>query len=148
MAPPRSTEQRIRDVVHRLRNEIDVWFASASPEGVPHMIPLTFLWSEGRILMATGETSVTVRNLSLRPRGRLALRDTRDVVVIDGWATLIPIDRLNPDIRAAFAAETGWDPAADDGYCYIEFEPEWIAAWRDEDELTDRDVMRKGTWLA
>lgn len=148
MAPPRSTEQRIRHVRYRLRNDIDAWFATASAHGVPHVIPLTFLWRRRRIFMATGENSVTVRNLSLRPQARLALGHTRDVVLIDGWATLIPVGRLDPELRAAFAADTGWDAGGDEGYCFIEFEPEWIGAWREENEVANRDVMRKGNWLA
>jgi hypothetical protein len=148
MAPPRSTAQRIHDLVYRLRTDIDLWLASASPEGVPHLIPLMFLWFEGRVFVATTETSVTVRNLSRRPRARAALGHTRDVILIDGWATLIAADRLHPDIRAAFAAETGWDAASYEGYCFIELEPEWIGVWREENEMAGRDVMRKGAWLA
>ncbi len=41
-AEPRSRAQRRRDTEHRLTHDIDVWVASASPDGAPYLVPLSF----------------------------------------------------------------------------------------------------------
>jgi hypothetical protein len=39
---PRSRPQRRRDTEHRLTHDIDVWVASASADGAPYLVPLSF----------------------------------------------------------------------------------------------------------
>ncbi|HLU46252.1 MAG TPA: hypothetical protein VKZ67_14750 [Natronosporangium sp.] len=36
VAPPRFRAQRRRDTERRLTNDVDVWVASASPDGTPY----------------------------------------------------------------------------------------------------------------
>jgi hypothetical protein len=36
--------QRRRDTDHRLTHDIDVWVASASADGAPYLVPLSFDW--------------------------------------------------------------------------------------------------------
>ena len=48
-ADPRSRAQRRRDTEHRLSHDIDVWVASASADGTPYLVPLSFDW-EGEAL--------------------------------------------------------------------------------------------------
>ena len=43
-AAPRSRAQRRRDTEHRLTHDIDVWVASASADGAPYLVPLSFDW--------------------------------------------------------------------------------------------------------
>jgi len=50
---PRSRAQRRRDTEHRLTNDIDVWVASASADGAPYLVPLSFDWDGEALLMAT-----------------------------------------------------------------------------------------------
>jgi hypothetical protein len=40
----RSRAQRRRDAEHRLTHDIDVWVASASADGAPYLVPLSFDW--------------------------------------------------------------------------------------------------------
>jgi hypothetical protein len=47
-ADPRSRAHRRRDTEHRLTHDIDVWVASASAEGAPYLVPLSFDWDGGR----------------------------------------------------------------------------------------------------
>lgn len=90
-ADPRTRAQRRRDTEHRLTHDIDLWVASASPDG--------------------------------------ALPQQRG-------------DR--------FAVRTGFDPrplATPTPYRWFCISPRRIQAWREVNELPDRELMRDGRWL-
>ena len=53
-ANPRSRAQRRRDTDHRLIHDIDVWVASASADGAPYLVPLSF----DDVSMIEGEVEV------------------------------------------------------------------------------------------
>ena len=72
---PRSRAQRRRDTEHRLTHDIDVWVASASADGAPYLVLLSFDWDGEALLVATPTDSPTGRNLAATRAVRL------------GWAT-------------------------------------------------------------
>ena len=63
-ADRRSRAQRRRDTEHRLTHDIDAWVASASPDGAPYLVPLSFDWDGEALLIATPTDSPTGRNLA------------------------------------------------------------------------------------
>ncbi len=138
----------MRDVVARLTADVDLWVATASAAGDPHLIPLSFLWHDRRIYMATSEQSVTVRNLRRGEPARLALDGTRDVVLIDGDVTFVPTGEIGRAVGDAYAAHAGWDPRPNAANTWLMVTPTRIRAWREENELAGRVVMRDGAWLA
>ena len=81
---PRSRPQRRRDTEHRLTHDIDLWVASASADGAPYLVPLSFDWDGEALLIATPTDSPTGRNLAATRAVRLGLGHTRDVSMIDG----------------------------------------------------------------
>ena len=83
-ADPRSRAQRRRDTEHRLTHDIDVWVATASADGAPYLVPLSFDWDGEALLMATPTDSPTGRNLAATRSVRLGLGHTRDVSMIEG----------------------------------------------------------------
>jgi hypothetical protein len=83
-ADPRDRAQRRRDTEHRLAHDVDVWVASASADGAPYLVPLSFDWDGGALLLATPTDSPTGRNLAATRIVRLGLGDTRDVSMIEG----------------------------------------------------------------
>ena len=70
---PRSRAQRRRDTEHRLTHDIDLWVASASADGAPYLVPLSFDWDGEALLLATPTNSPTGRNLAARRTVRLGL---------------------------------------------------------------------------
>ena len=78
-ADPRSPAQRRRDTEHRLTHDIDLWVASASADGGPYLVPLSFDWDGGALLVATPAKSPTGRNLAATQTARLGLGRTRAV---------------------------------------------------------------------
>jgi Pyridoxamine 5'-phosphate oxidase len=147
-ADPRSRAQRRRDTEHRLEHDVDVWVASASPDGDPYLVPLSFDWDGERLLLATPADSPTGRNLSVTGTVRLGLGHTRDVSMIDGDVEVLEMHALPPEQGDRFAARTGFDPRAlSTPYRWFRISPRQIQAWREENELSGRALMRDGRWL-
>jgi hypothetical protein len=147
-AAPRSGAQRRRDTEHRLAHDIDVWVASASANGAPYLVPLSFDWEEGALLLATPTDSPTGRNLATSLTARVGLGHTRDVTMIDGEVEVLEIDALSRERGDRFAARSGFDPRPlATPYRWFRISPRRIQAWREENELTDRELMRDGHWL-
>jgi hypothetical protein len=108
-ADPRSRAQRRGDTEHRLTQDIDVWVASASADGAPYLVPLSFDW--------------------------------------DGEVEVLEIDALPQQRGDRFAARTGFDPRAPaTPYRGFRISPRRIQAWREVNELPDRELMRDGRW--
>ncbi|MFD3698786.1 pyridoxamine 5'-phosphate oxidase family protein [Streptomyces sp. NPDC058646] len=145
---PRSRAQRRRDTEHRLTHDIDVWVASASPDGTPHLVPLSFDWDGEALLAATAADSPTGRNLAATGTARLALGDTRDVVMIEGDVEVLALGALPRPAGDRFAARTGFDPRTLTApYGWFRITPGRVQAWREVDELPARQLMRDGRWL-
>ena len=83
-AEPRSRARRRRDTEHRLTHDVDLWVASASADGAPYPVPLSFDWDGEALLVATPTNSPIGRNLAATRAVRLGLGHTRDVSMIDG----------------------------------------------------------------
>jgi Pyridoxamine 5'-phosphate oxidase len=120
--------------------------ASASAQGAPYLVPLSFDWDGGALLVATPADSPTGRNLAATGVARLALGHTRDVTMIEGDVEVLAIDSLTQERGDRFAARTGFDPRAQDTYRWFRISPRRIQAWREVDELPERELMRDGRW--
>jgi hypothetical protein len=146
-AEPRARAQRRRDTEHRLAHDIDVWVASASADGAPYLVPLSFDWDGEALLLATPTDSPTGRNLAAGRTVRLGLGGTRDVTVIEGDVEVLGIDTLPQERGDRFAAHTGFDPRGSSTYSWFRVTPRRILAWREANELAGRELMRDGRWL-
>jgi len=145
---PRSPAQRRRDTEQRLTHDIDLWVASASADGGPYLVPLSFDWDGEAVLVATPAKSPTGRNLAATQTARLGLGHTRDVSMIEGDVEVLEIDALPQERGDRFATRAGFDPRAQDTpYRWFRISPRRIQAWREVDELSGRELMRDGHWL-
>ncbi len=122
---------------------------SGSPTGAVHLVPVTHTWTGTQVVVATEPTSRTVANVTANPGVRLALGETRDVVMID--AVLVRAVRVSEApvaLADGYAAQAGWDPRSDGGeYVYLVFMPERIQVWREAEDIAGRTVMRRGSWV-
>jgi hypothetical protein len=144
----RPLTQRRRDTEHRLAHDVDVWVASASPDGIPYLVPLSFDWDGEALLLATPAGSATGRNLAAAKVARLGLGETRDVTMIDGTVEYFEIDEIPQETADRFVARTGFDPRfLTTPYRWFRVTPTRIQAWREENELSGRALMRDGRWL-
>ena len=151
LPPARTLTQRVMDTLQKLEHDVDAWIATADPErATPHMVPLSFHWDGETILIATTESSPTGRNLAASGQIRLGLGTTRDVVLIEGEVSRsYPAAEIESDLGDDFAARAGFDPRLSSSpFQYFEVQPRRIQAWREENELEGRLLMRDGKWLA
>jgi len=146
MAEPRSRSQRRSDALAKLRDQVDLWVASAG-DGGAYLIPLSFHWDGATLLLATPVASPTAGNLTAAGWARVALGPTRDVLIIEGTVEAIPIG-VDPEREDAHAATTGFDPRTLSAeYTYLRITPQEIQAWREANELPGRQLMKEGAWL-
>ena len=147
-AAPRSRAQRRSDTEHRLGHDVDAWVASASADGAPYLVPLSFDWDGEALLVATPADSPTGRNLAATRAVRLGLGHTRDVSMIEGDVEVLEIDALPWEPGDRFARRSGFDPRTlATPYRWFRISPRRIQACREVDELPDRELMRDGRWL-
>ncbi|MCB8901935.1 MULTISPECIES: pyridoxamine 5'-phosphate oxidase [unclassified Streptomyces] len=143
----REPEQRKKDVLARLAEEVDIWVASASADALPYLVPLAFHWDGTDVWLCTRLTNPTGRNLAAGGRTRLALGHTRDVVLIDGDVTTLGGDDVPTEAIEGFAAKCGWDPRnSGPAYGWFRVRPTAVEAWLEEPELAGRHLMRDGVW--
>ena len=147
--PARTPEQRKHDAVERLEHDVDAWVASADgSDGTPYLVPLSFLWDGVTLLIATPASSPTGHNLQATGRVRVGIGTTRGVVIIEGTVTAQPAAEVPDEVGEAFAAKTGFDPRRlTDPYLYFRIYPQRMQAWREANELRDRELMIGGQWI-
>jgi hypothetical protein len=145
----RPTAQRRADALDKLENDNDVWVATAAGDAA-YLIPLSLCWLDGQVVVTTPGQSPTARNAAASGQARLALGDTRDVVMIDASvASVVPQPDADPALVEAFRNRTGWAPDDSEGnYVYLRFQPRRVQVWRTVEELSGRTVMRDGIWLS
>ncbi|MBD3940901.1 pyridoxamine 5'-phosphate oxidase family protein [Microbacterium sp. NEAU-LLC] len=148
MPEPRDRATRKADLIRALTAPAaDVWVATASPDAVPHLVPLSLAWIDERAVIALDAASITARNLLRSGVARLAVGPTRDVAVLD-----VSLDRsagVDEDaaLGEAYAAQADWDPRGLSGYVFLVLRPTRIQAWRESNELSGRVLMRDGAWV-
>ena len=60
---------------------------------------------------------------------------------------MLAIDALSGETGDRFAARTGFDPRElKMPYCWFRIAPRRILAWREVNELAERELMRDGRW--
>jgi Pyridoxamine 5'-phosphate oxidase len=148
MEPARTRAQRKADVLARLTGDVDLWVASADATGDAYLIPLSYYWDGAALTVSTPRASRTAVNLTRAGSARVALGQTRDVVLIDGTVEALTLG-TDPELEEAHAQASGFDPRTlTEEYVYLRITPRAIQAWREVNELAGRWVMREGEWLA
>ncbi|MBU2665713.1 pyridoxamine 5'-phosphate oxidase family protein [Actinoplanes bogorensis] len=145
---PRTKEQRKADVLARLSAPVADAFVATADGDQPALVPFTLCWFGERLLLATGRKSITVRNLTASGRARIGFAPTRDVIMIDvALEATLPVASAEAE-GAAYAEQNDWDPReAGEAYVFLVLRPVRIQAWREENELPGRLLMRDGEWL-
>ena len=148
MADARERETRKADTLAMLATPaIDVWVATASSAGAPHLVPVSLAWVDERVVIAVEGSSVTARNLTASGEARLAVGPTRDVTMIDAVLERVVDVPADDALGAAYVAQADWDPRRDTGYVFLVLRPVRVQAWREANEIAGRTLMRDGTWL-
>jgi hypothetical protein len=150
MEPARSTSQRKADARAILdARPPDVWVASASRAGEPHLVPLSFAWDGGAVTIAVKTDSATGRNIVASGKARLGFGTTRDVVMVDAVLTShARASEADDGVVDRYATKTKWNPREEeDEYVYLVLLPQRMQVWREANEIAGRTVMRAGAWV-
>ncbi|MFD9757869.1 pyridoxamine 5'-phosphate oxidase family protein [[Kitasatospora] papulosa] len=145
--PARGPEQRKQDVLDHLERDEDLWVSTASADGRPCLVPLSFVLDGHALLLATRRTNPTAVNVTPTGQVRVTLGHTRDVVLIEGTAEVVEGSDLPAESGDAFAEKLGWDPRGRPAWVYLRITPHAVKAWREVNELAGRELMVAGTWL-
>lgn len=143
-APARPLSVRKQDTLQRFEKDVDAWVSTASLDGTPYLMPLSFLWTNESLLLSTTATNPTARNLRANPVVQLTVGEIRDVIHITGTVEIVEVTDAEGE---AFAVKAGFDPRPLDNYPFFRVKPTKIQAWREVNELKDRVLMDAGTWL-
>jgi hypothetical protein len=148
MTEPRDAATRKADTLAMWATpEVDVWVATASASGEPHLVPLSVAWVDERLVVSVKGTSRTACDLTGSGRARLAIGPTRDVTMVDARLDRVVDVAESGPLGEAYAAQADWDPRGDDGYVFLVLRPHRVQAWREADEIAGRTLMRDGSWL-
>jgi Pyridoxamine 5'-phosphate oxidase len=128
--------------------DADVWIATASDEGIPHLVPLSLAWIDDRIVVATPSDTATARNAAATGRARAVLASTDDVVILDCDAEVLALDGADPSTMERYAARVGWDPRQESGdWAVLVLSIRRAQAWNSPAEIDGRTIVRDGRWL-
>ncbi|MGW3627998.1 hypothetical protein [Streptomyces sp. NPDC000880] len=68
--------------------------------------------------------------------------------MIEGEVEVLEVDALPQQRGDRFVARTGFDPRGPaTPYRWLRISPRRIQAWREVNEMPDRELMRDGRWL-
>lgn len=131
----------------RLESDANVWVATASASGGPHLVPLSLAWIDERIVVATPTDTPTARNAAATRQARAALDGAVDVVLFDCDVEVMPFDQADPAIVDRFVTRVGWDPRDEPGaWSLLLLRPTRGHAWNSPSEIDGRTIVRDGYW--
>jgi uncharacterized pyridoxamine 5'-phosphate oxidase family protein len=116
-------------VKHRLTTESNIWLATIRADNTSHLVPIWFVWVEGKAYICTSADSAKSRNLQSNPHVSFALENGNAPVVLEGCARFMPIEVVPPAVIEAFQSKYDWNILTDSTYNQvIEIEPMKIRA--------------------
>ena len=116
-------------MISKLEDQQNIWFSSVRADGRPHLVPVWFVWFEGKIYIGTDPKSVKVKNIAANPKVALALEDGSKPVICEGTAR--PLEQpWAENLLEAFFRKYEWDLPKDEQYNHIiEITPERWLNW-------------------
>jgi F420H(2)-dependent biliverdin reductase len=116
-------------IIEKLESQQNLWFSSVRADGRPHLVPVWFVWFEGKLYIGTEPKSVKSKNIQTHPKVAVALEDAVKPVICEGTAR--PIERpWSEGLLAAFFKKYEWDLLKEEQYnCVIEISPERWLGW-------------------
>lgn len=113
----------------RLESREYIWLATVRPDGRPHLVPLWFVYHEGKVYVCIEPTSVKGRNLQQNTQVSLALEDAAHAIIGEGNAIALP-PPWPVTVNVLFQQKYDWDISTDPQYTQlIEITPTKWLVW-------------------
>ncbi|HUP76405.1 MAG TPA: pyridoxamine 5'-phosphate oxidase family protein [Acidimicrobiales bacterium] len=124
-----STEKPERLDMARLRDEPNLWLATARPDGRPHLTPIWFVFVDGRFYVCTTSKAVKTRNVTTNGTASVSLESGNQPMIAEGVARVI--ERPYPQaVAAEFLRKFDWDLDSEPEYdVLIEVTPTRWLRW-------------------
>lgn len=132
-AVKRRNAERWRTLKARLSREMTIWLSTVRADGRPHLVPVWFVWLDGKLYFATGSETQKFSNLRHNQAVALALPDTTSVIILEGEAHAS--DRATTEeVAEYFYNKYEWDFRYDESMDWrlVEVTPLKILAWGDQ----------------
>lgn len=138
----RTNPARWRAIEARLGREMTIWLATVRHDGRPHLVPLWFIWLEGKIYLATGSDTQKFINMYHNQNVALSLPDTTSPILMEGEAHVANRTTVEA-IADYFYNKYEWDFRYDTttSWRLIEITPHKILAWGDGYEAEGTRVL-------
>ncbi len=124
-------EKKLQAALPRLEKEENIWLTTVRADGRPHLVPLWFVWLDGKVWICTPRDSQKVKNIRKNPHVALSLEDGLNPLILEGKAALRH-DAPWPDkLGPRFEKKYGWDFRTDDTaeYVLVEIVPVRVISW-------------------
>jgi hypothetical protein len=125
-----------KNVRGRLEESAIYWLATASPEGLPHTVPVWGVWLDDRLYFDGGARTRHLRNVAANPRIAVHLESGNEVVIVEGTAgaASVPDPELTVRVADGYRAKyggAGYSPKPDswDGGGLWVVHPQCAFAW-------------------
>jgi nitroimidazol reductase NimA-like FMN-containing flavoprotein (pyridoxamine 5'-phosphate oxidase superfamily) len=136
LPPEYGTPSRVLDwdeVRRRLEESAHYWFASVTPVGRPHVVPLDGIWLEDRWYFGGSRATIRHRNLSANPQATLHLEDAQSAVIVEGRCAFEKASQETADrLASASISKYGYAPPSS---AYVTgvwvLSPTRVLAWSD-----------------
>jgi general stress protein 26 len=143
---PRPLAERREAARQKLLTHHRLWLATGSDGHGAHLIPVSFIWVNEHLTMATLARSRTMANLRGNPRARVAIGHPDDVVIVEGDVSIVDVADIDATVADRYA-KVSHDPRSMPGFLYLYLRPDRIQVWNGFHEYGGRTVMVDGDWL-
>src|SRR5581483_135831 len=92
----------------RLVGSHNYWFASARPEGGPHLMVIWGVWIGGRFWFSTGAKSRKARNLSANAACVIGTERASSAVIVEGTAQVVDPRDVPREVSASYKKKYKW----------------------------------------
>jgi nitroimidazol reductase NimA-like FMN-containing flavoprotein (pyridoxamine 5'-phosphate oxidase superfamily) len=113
----------------KLTSAQNIWFGSVRPDCRPHLVPVWFIFHDGKVYISTDPASTKVKNIRTKPQVVLALEDGLHPVICEGQASVISPPYAEV-ILEEFRLKYEWDITKDTQYHQlVEITPQKWLIW-------------------
>lgn len=137
----RKSPARWRAIEARLGRESEIWVATVRYDGRPHLVPVWFIYLDGKIYFSTGTQTQKWTNLLNNQSISLSLPDANRVIMLEGEAHAVG-RQISDELADHFYNKYEWDFREDDSadWRVVEVTIHKVLAWGDGYE--DKEGIR------
>lgn len=128
----RKNVKRWRAIEARLGRESEIWLSTVRYDGRPHLVPVWFVYLDGKIYFCTGTETQKWVNLLSNQAVALSLSDPNKVVMIEGEGHAVG-HQVTQELAEHFYNKYEWDLREDDSanWRVVEVTIHKVLSWGD-----------------